>query len=109
MAELLVRMAGNLCIDLTTVVILYQFYSSALSSVDPDPELLKCVGVGFRSVQVGKRQVNNLPRLPRAQETVSSWKSLAPVVVVRPLLISVAVASAHRGSPEAEFMNVQYH
>jgi hypothetical protein len=80
-----------------------------ISIEDLDPELLKCAVVGFRSVQVGKRQVKNLPRLPRAPETVFSWKSLASVVVVRTLLISVAVAPAHRGSPEAEFMNVQYH
>jgi len=87
-------MAGNLCFDLATVLILCQFYSSALSSVDPDPELVKCVGVGFRSVKVEKLPVKNLPRLPRAPETVFSRKSLASAVVVRTLLVSVAT---HQG------------
>ncbi len=35
-------------------------------------------------------------------------EKLGSVVFVRTLLISFPVASAHRGSPEAEFMNVQY-
>ncbi len=65
-----------------------------ISIVDLDPELQKCVGIGFRSVQAGKLQIRNLPRFAWSPETVSSWKSLASVVVVRTLLVSVAT---HQG------------